>query len=215
MEKLSVLNPSYIYARLWEFNIFEIKYHGSCSGNTRTAAVYRWNQPLRRYKGPDFSFGSFVPRIHRDERWISVRRVGWKRWNERSARNEREIHCSRHGSILPDSSMNAESGRNGVTTTPLTTTKRKSTQFHIPFARAHINEKLIYRNALPACGNVTLNCPRIYGALFRASMYLLRVTACLNDTNETKPSVGIWPWLLHKSAIYDAAKDHPNVAWEM
>lgn len=50
---------------------------------------------------------------------------------------------------LSDSPINAKSGHDvGTRTTPLTMTKRKSTQFH-PLARAHTDEKLIYRGRFP------------------------------------------------------------------
>lgn len=76
--------------------------------------------------------------------------------------------------------MNAKSGHDGVRTTPLTMTKRKSTQFH-PLARAHTDEKLIYyERFLPSLlrrpANGTLNLPRIYGALFRTNISSSPVT---------------------------------------
>lgn len=210
MEYLVVLESIYIYI-LWLY--FWIRW-SSFPRNTSWRVYTRYERRFHGTKGKIFpSWLTFRGRLR------SQARIGEYScsplWNVRgNATHETQIHCSWHSRIsLPSSlsplslslspAMNAKSGHDGVRTTPLTMTKRKSTQFHPPSACTHGRKADLLR-ALPPLPpapssqwyiKLATNLWRIISneyIFFTGNSHQLRVTAYLHGiwkTNRKKEGI--------------------------
>ena len=155
MEYLSLLNPS-IYIYISFGCIFELDGSNEIPRDEFIRVVY--DSTVQRAKF--FLRGSHLEGVHRLES-VNIHAL-------RSGTLE-ETQRTKHRFIVPDTvvslslppsplslslslsfytPMNAKSGHDGVRTTPLTMTKRKSTQFHPPSACTHGRKADLLR-ALP------------------------------------------------------------------